>query len=174
MDILVKKAQRGDKEAFVKLMEKEKQSMYKVAKSILKKDEDAADAIQETILSCYEHLNQLRKTSYFKTWMTRILINNCNMIWRKRQETVSMELCGDIEGPHKDSDSEFMEMLSRLEDKYRIILVLFYVEGFSIKEIGQILEMNENTVKTRLSRGRDRFRNIYEDECPGTCRTRNV
>lgn len=85
MKYLVKRAQRGDKEAFVELMELYKQDLYKVAKSYLRCDEDAADAIQDTILSCYEHLKGLREIGYFKTWMIRILINKCKDILDKSQ-----------------------------------------------------------------------------------------
>ena len=77
---LVKKAQRNDKEAFVELMELNKQSMYKIAKSYLRSDEDVADAMSDTILACYEKISDLREPKYFKTWMTRILINKCKDI----------------------------------------------------------------------------------------------
>lgn len=62
------------------------------------------------------------------------------------------------------SGREFLRLLNKLEDQYRIVLLLYYVEGFSIKEIGTILEMNENTVKTRLSRGRTSFKKVYLKE----------
>lgn len=62
------------------------------------------------------------------------------------------------------SGREFLGLLNQLEEQYRIVLLLYYVEGFSIREIGSILEMNENTVKTRLSRGRNCFKKIYLKE----------
>ena len=76
MENLVKKAKAGDSGAFAQLIRMNTQSMYKVAWAYLKNDEDVADAIQETILKCYEKLSTLKKDSYFKTWMIRILINN--------------------------------------------------------------------------------------------------
>ena len=77
MENLVKKAKSGDSNAFSQLIRMNTQSMYKVAWAYLKNDEDVADAISETILNCYEKLSTLKKDSYFKTWMIRILINNC-------------------------------------------------------------------------------------------------
>ena len=74
---LVKQAQRGDADAFVALIEKYKMDLYKVAKAYLKNEEDVADVMQETTLSAWEHLGELKKAAYFKTWLTRILINNC-------------------------------------------------------------------------------------------------
>ena len=73
MENLVKKAKSGDSGAFAQLIRMNTQSMYKVAWAYLKNDEDVADAIQETILKCYEKLSTLKKDSYFKTWMIRIL-----------------------------------------------------------------------------------------------------
>ena len=93
MNYLIKKARQGDTDAFVELMERQKQSMYKVARSYLHREEDIADAMQETVLDCYEKLGQLKSDRYFSTWLIRILINNCNDILRTgrhMQRTFSM------------------------------------------------------------------------------------
>ena len=74
---LVKRAKRHESEAFTELMQLYMTDMYKVAYAILMNDEDVADAIGDTILICWEKMNQLVKIQYFKTWMTRILINKC-------------------------------------------------------------------------------------------------
>lgn len=84
-EILIRKAKKGDKDAFCRLIDENVQSMYKVAAAYLKNDEDVADAIQDTILSCYENLKSLKQNRYFKTWMIRILINKCkDMIQKKK------------------------------------------------------------------------------------------
>ena len=77
---LIKKAIYGDTDAFLELMDVNSLAMYKVAKGILGNDDDVADAVQNTILTCFEKLNTLKKPRYFKTWMIRILINECNKI----------------------------------------------------------------------------------------------
>lgn len=80
---------------------------------------------------------------------------------------VSIDECPELESSKADSsEKDFLDLLKQLEEQYRIVLLLFYVEGFSIKEIGTILEMNENTVKTRLSRGRSNFKKLYLKEHP--------
>lgn len=169
MTNLIKKAQSGDKEAFIALMEEHKQTLYKIAVGMLKNDADAADAIQDTVLSCYENLRGLREPKYFKTWLTRILINNCNRIRKERGKMVPIEEHPELEGAQTDtSGREFLKLLNKLEEQYRIVLLLYYVEGFSIREIGAILEMNENTVKTRLSRGRSSFKKLYVKENPSS------
>ena len=80
--VWVKKAQRHDKDAFTELMQFYMKDMYRTAIAILMNEEDAADALQDTILTCWEKLYTLRKPEFFKTWMTRILINHCYDIIR--------------------------------------------------------------------------------------------
>ena len=76
MKELIRRAREWDGDAFVELMEMHKQAMYKVARSYLDRDADVADAISDTILDCFEHLQSLKEPKYFKTWLIRILINN--------------------------------------------------------------------------------------------------
>ena len=159
---LVKQAQAGDKEAFIDLIEHCKQALYKTAIAMLKNDADAADAIQDTVLKCYENLRGLREPRFFKTWLTRILINQCKKIMKQRRNVVSLYEHPELECEGADtSQGEFLELLNQLEEQYRIVLYLHYVEEFSVKEIGVILELNENTVKTRLSRGQIKLKKIY-------------
>ena len=159
---LVKQAQAGDKEAFIDLIEHCKQALYKTAIAMLKNDADAADAIQDTVLKCYENLRGLREPRFFKTLLTRILINQCKKIMKQRRNVVSLYEHPELECEGADtSQGEFLELLNQLEEQYRIVLYLHYVEEFSVKEIGVILELNENTVKTRLSRGRTKLKKIY-------------
>lgn len=161
---LVQRAIRSDVDAFLELMEQNSLAMYKVARGILRSDEDTADAIQETILTCFEKIHTLKQPGYFKTWMIRILINKCYQIRKHSLELCSTEDFPDI--PRCDmslAEFEFKEMLGTIDEKYRLILVLYYVEGFKIPEIADLLEMNINTVKTRLSRGREQLRAEYQD-----------
>ncbi len=161
---LVLKAQRGDEASFVKLMEQNKQGMYKVAKSYLHHEEDAADAMQETILTCFEKLDTLKEPQYFKTWMIRILINKCKDILQKNRELCLIEEMPETESHDMAQENfEFMELLHSIEEKYRTILILYYVEGFKIREIAELLDMNEHTVKTRLVRARKKFARECQD-----------
>ena len=96
--------------------------------------------------------------------MTRILINKCYDIRRKGELTVSL---GEYEEPeHEDKyNLELKEALSTLNDKYRIILTLFYSEGYHIDEIAKILKLPKSTVQTRLQRGREKLaKNYYEEK----------
>ena len=85
---LVLQAKKHDKEAFVKLVENYQVSMYKTAIAILQNDEDAADAIQETILICWEKIGSLRNDKFFKRWRTRILIQLCYASYNEKKQKV--------------------------------------------------------------------------------------
>ena len=162
-EILIRKAKKGDKDAFCRLMDEQMQSMYKLAISYVKNDEDAADAIQDTILSCYENLKSLKYNRYFKTWMIRILINQCNGMIRQGRREVAYGEIPDIMGEQSEyALAEFKDLLERLDEKYRLILILYYVEEFKIAEIAKLLDLHENTVKTRLRRGRNSLKQEYE------------
>ena len=142
------------KQSTTQVLEAEK-SLYHIAKSILKNDEDCADAMQNAVLHAYEKLHTLRNERYFKTWLTRILINECNHIIRSGKESVPYEDYFETQESSQQEDySEVFEAVTKLDSTYRIPLVLFYVEGFSIKEICRILNLSQGTVKTRLYRSR--------------------
>lgn len=162
MEELIKKAQQHDADAFTELMMSQMQTMYKTARAILSNEEDAADAISDTILACWEKLGQLRENKYFRTWMTKILVNKCKDIIRKKQNLLFTDEMPDI--PSKDYGYENMEWkqtLSELDERYRTILILYYVEGFKTSEISEIMELPESTVRTRLSRGREKMAQRY-------------
>ena len=157
---LIRKARSKDPDAFSSLIYFYMKDLYRVAISILMNDEDAADAIQDTILGCWEKLHTLKQEKYFKTWLTRILINHCYDMRKKQQRMTTMEDYEELVAEDQ-YNVELKEALGQLDEKYRIVLLLYYGEGFKIKEIAQILEMDENTVKTRLSRGRKKFEHAY-------------
>lgn len=155
--LLIKRAQKQDTDAFIQLIEENKTALYKVAKSYLRNEEDVADAIQDTVLSAFEHIGELRSVSFFKTWLTRILINHCNDILRKQSRMVSMEEAEEPIGTLIESDYEFYDLLRELPEKDRTVFLLYYGEGFNTREISEIMEWNENTVKSRLQRGRKKL-----------------
>ncbi len=165
MNDLISKAKKGDPEAFITIMENCKSDMYKVAISILHNDNDAADAMSETILKCWSEIGKLKKEKYFKTWLTRILINNCNDIIRKNSHTVYVESYEAIEPADSEDvySKDVKDCLDALSENSRLIMLLYYTQGFKVKEIAQMLNMNENTVKTRLSRARKEFKESYTE-----------
>ena len=165
MNLLVRRARKHEKEAFQQLMEQEGKSMYKIAKAILKNDEDVADAMQETALACWEKIDTLKKDKYFRTWLTRILINNCNAIYRQRARMVPGETVQD--GWFQETgyeNAEWENFLNCLDEKYRTIIMLYYVQGFKTREIAEILQINENTVRGRLVTARKKLKAQYAND----------
>ncbi|WP_251038025.1 sigma-70 family RNA polymerase sigma factor [Paenibacillus albidus] len=151
----VKRAQKGDKNAFIHLVQTLEMPLYNVAKSILKKDEDCADAMQESVLRAYKGLTSLEHTRYFKTWLFRILINECNIILRKRARTVAMadppaSIGGSAEADHID----LRDSIDHLDETSRTIVILHYYQDLPLQQIADILEMSGSAVKTRLHRAR--------------------
>ena len=158
--LLIKRAQKHDTDAFIQLIEEYKTALYKVAKTYLKNEEDVADVIQGTILSAYEHIGELKTVSYFKTWLIRILINHCTDVVRQQKRVVSMEQAEEQTGTFLESDYEFYELIRELPEKDRTIFLLYYGECFNAREIAELLEWNENTVKSRLQRGRKKLEQV--------------
>ena len=155
MKSLVRQAQRGDDQAFVELIEENKQTMYKVAVGILRNDSDAADAIQESILTCYERMTELKKPQYFKTWLSRILINVANDYLRNKG-MVDLELdetsyVKEVVIEDKiEIKIDLYNAIDELEDKYKDAVILRYIDDLKIEDISKILDRPVNTIKTHL------------------------
>lgn len=163
MELLVKKARRGDAEAFITLIEENKQSMYKVARGFLRNEEDAADAMAETVLNCYEKIGMLKDNAYFKTWMIRILINNCKDILQRQRKSLPFEEIPETEDEgSRGNIAEFQELIEPLKEQDRSIFTLYYVYGMKVKEIAADMGMKESTVLSRLKRGREMLRDEME------------
>ncbi len=168
MERLARRARSGDREAFVELMESCKLSLIGVARSILHSEEDVADAMQETALDAFERLSSLKKPAYVKTWLTRILLNNCYDLLR-RNRTVPFDPFTLSEGDESqsaeydwDTSLDVRDTLGELAQSEQLLLTLFYVEDMSQKDIGRLLGLKENAVKQRLARAKRHFRCQYE------------
>ena len=160
---LVLSAKNKNPDAFAELIHICKKDLYRIAKSILSNDEDVADAIQETILISYEQLSLLQYPEYFKTWLIRILINQCNGLIRAGRRYVAIENIPDNGSfDTNQANVEFMMLMDSLDERYRTVLVLYYSEGFSVKEISEILDLTESAVKARLKRGREKVKKIFD------------
>ena len=134
-------------------------SLYCVAKTLLRNDEDCADAIQNAILKAYGKLHTLKNEKYFKTWVTRIVINESYAILRANKRLVSYEEYMSEEQAAKEEEySPVFEEITKMKDKYRLPFVLHYVEGYTTAEIAKMLGLSEGTVKTQLFRARNQLK----------------
>ncbi len=154
-----------DKSEFTRAVLEYERTLYRVAKSMLGDEADCADAAQNAILRAWERLNTLKRPEYFKTWLTRILINECRAILRSRARFAPLdaELAESV--PAREEHGELYATLMGLDEKYRLPVTLHYIEGFKTSEITAMLRVPEGTVKTRLRRARE----ILREELEGAC-----
>jgi RNA polymerase sigma-70 factor (ECF subfamily) len=149
-------AKQGDKEAFIYLIQENKSNLYRVAKAMLKHEADIEDAMQMTIMKAYEQIKRLKKDRYFKTWLIRILINQCNDTLRAKKKVISLENVSKEVGIHEDSyqDMDIQAAIYSLKDELKSVTVLFYYEDLTTKDIARLLKIPEGTVRSRLSTAR--------------------
>lgn len=130
-------------------------TLYHVSKSILIHEQDCEDAVQNAILKAYDKLHTLKEEKYFKTWLIRILINECYNLKRRVTKNVSYEETFENTKVVEENDyTELYQAIIKLPPKIRVTVVLYYVEGYCVDEIKRILKVPSGTVKSRLSRGR--------------------
>lgn len=149
------------------ILDSERQ-LYSTAKTILADDHDCADAIQETIVKAFSKIGTLRNDKYAKTWLIRILINECYTFLRKSSKLVPMEGMSEMAEINSDKNADYSELykaLNSLKEELRLPVILYYIEDFNIKEIAQILEISEGAVQKRLARARGKLkRDLQEGE----------
>jgi RNA polymerase sigma-70 factor (ECF subfamily) len=157
-------AKKGDKVAFERLVRKHSVSLYRVARGILRCESDIEDATQETIIKAYKKLVSLKSDLYFKTWLIKILVNECTYILRANKKTVNLV---ETEPASPDNQYENLELLSvvqSLDTDLRIVTLLFYYEGLPQKDIAEVLNLPVGTVSSRLSRSREKLRALITEK----------
>ena len=146
-----------DRGFFIAEIETCSDMMYRVAWSILRNDADVQDALQDAALKAWEKLDKLRDEKFFRTWITRILINACYDTQRKRRRIVSMDEIPESTVSNAP-DPDLALALQALPEKLRLPLVLCYSEGMSYEEAADVLRISITTLRGRLSRGKEELR----------------
>lgn len=143
-------------------------TMYHVAKTLLRNDADCADAIQEAIVKAFSGLHTLRRDSYAKTWLVRIVINECYAVMRREKRLLSLEDISPEQAAQEEGDySDLYEAVSRLPHEIRLTVTLYYMEGYRIKEIAALMKTTESAVKNRLMRARAKLKEALGAEREG-------
>ena len=162
---LVKRAKNKDEEAFDELILSVKKEMYLIAKTRLYNDDDIADAIQETIYLCYKNIHKLKDNKLFKAWLIKILINECNKVYKKRRkynisfEYKELEKYIKVEENYENIDFDIL--IRNLDTEEKTILTLYYCSGYTTKEISKILKKNENTIRSKIYRSKEKLKKQY-------------
>lgn len=150
------------KEQFCQKVREQELSMYRYALGILRNSADAEDAVGETVLRAYDHLKQLKDPACFRSWIMSILVNVTKNILSGRKR---LELPGDMNQYEEGTCGEKNELwyaVMELSHDFRHAVILYYYEGFRTREIAQMLEISEGTVKSRLNRARQKLKTALE------------
>jgi len=172
---LVRRAQHEDKEAFEELVRRHQHRVFAVAGGIVRRREDVEDVAQQVFVKAYFSLKRFDQRAAFSTWLYKITVNECWDMLRKKkvrplvyeadlsEEQARQVISSAQKGKDVPDISERLEarqrverLLDGLDERDRLMLILKEVEGFSIEEIAEVLDLNANTVKVRLFRARRR------------------
>ncbi|NLP29808.1 MAG: sigma-70 family RNA polymerase sigma factor [Clostridiales bacterium] len=175
---LIEKAKAGCDESFEILITGCKTKAYNTALRFLRDEDDAMDALQESLIKVFRHLEQFKGDCKFDTWVYRIVVNTCYDILRKKQkeknvysinvlkddEDTTIDITDDSPTPEEILDinektNHVLECLNMMSLEHREVIILRDIQGFTYDEISQILECSVGTVKSRLNRARQRLRN---------------
>lgn len=186
-EVLIRRCQRGDLEAMELLIVRYQDRLYNTILKICINPEDAAELTQETFVKVIEKIGTFKGKSSFYTWLFRVGVN-LTLTYCKRRQRLPMQsldaplregmngagnqlsaylACREKADPavlaqNREVQEILMQMLERLEDDHRAILVLREIEGMSYEEIGRILELELGTVKSRISRARANLKELLE------------
>lgn len=169
---LVRKAMRRDDAALEKLLGMYQEYLYRIAYAYQKNEQAALDAVSECVAKVYVNLPKLREPRYFKTWMTRILLNEVLDEGKKTDKLLSLEALHEQgfapeileEGISREAKMDLYQALDNLSKEYRKVLILKYFNDMRVKDIARIMEIPEGTVKVLLYRGRKKLRTVFVEE----------
>lgn len=173
MKDLIEKAQKGDELAFKQLTEIIIKDLYRIAKTRLNNEDDINDAIQNTMIITYKNIKKQKDIEFFKTWMIRVLINECNKIYNsnKRHIFIKNRITENPKINYFDTSIQeindklgFENLIKKLSYNEQIIITLYYNSDYSCEKISKILKMKKNTVKSIVLRARKKLKNFYEEE----------
>lgn len=145
-----------DKQTFIQRLDEHSRLLYHVAWTMLRAQEDVRDALQETALRAWEKRGSLKSEDRFRPWVTRICVNVCNDMLRRRKRQAPLEEAAEPSIPPPDLSLSLA--LQALPEKQRLPLVMRYVEGMSEQEIAAILRLPASTVRGRIFRAKQQLR----------------
>lgn len=166
---VIRRAQAGEEKAFDELYQMFYKQAYYLALKITNCDADAQDAAQECFITMQSAIKDLREIRTFRKWMAQIVVSKCNKIFRKNKYTIldpdimdalPLEeqreyMTGRNYTKHKHRKELLIEIMNKLTPHQREVLVLMYFEQLSIKEISEVLDIPDGTVKSRLVSAKD-------------------
>jgi len=172
--VTIKKAQKGDDEAFSELIDTCKEKLYKIAFAYLKNEQNSLDAVGETIYKAYMNISKLKMPEFFNTWIIKILINSCKDIFKSNNKVLYINEYYKIDEDSKeiletdikiDNNIDLYNAIDKLNEKFKSVIILKYVEDMTISQISEVLNFPEGTVKVYLKRALGVLKIELGEEC---------
>ena len=171
----IARARSGDASAFEELVEARVGAMTRTAMAILGREDEARDAVQDTLVTAWRELAALRDPGSFDAWLTRILVNRCRRglrrIGLRRVREIPVQVLGEADAPRSDDLSASVDgrralerAFERLSVEERTLLVLHHLDGRSVASIAEVLGVPVGTAKSRLFAARRSLDRALEGE----------
>lgn len=167
MEVLleIKKAQNGNKQAFCRVIENVERKLYIIARSRLTNTEDIKDAMQDAIMYAYINIKKLKEVEKFNAWIVKILINSCNKIYNQKKINIFSYSEFDENKFKYESDlidlennMNFFNIIDFLDVQEKTLITMYYLDEYTTKEISEILDINESTLRSKLSSIRNKIK----------------
>jgi len=160
---LVRLAIKGNEKAFETLVKQQSEKLYKTAFMYVRNKEDALDVLQETIYKAFISIEKVKQPEFFHTWLTKILIRTSFDLLRKRKKLV-LDFTKDTPTKTNDIDGkiDLITAISKLSENYQTVIILFFYHDLPIRNIAEIMDIPENTVKTYLRRAKKELKHSLE------------
>lgn len=156
-----------DKQEFTQRVLALEPRLYRISHGILQNTQDQLDAVQESLFKAWTGLSRLRNEAYFETWLTRILIHECQDLLKRRKKNICLDLIPEPSAPPEGANQFLYHALMQLPLKLRLPLTLSYMEGYRQREIAHLLHIPEGTVKSRILKAKSELKKLLEPEKEG-------
>ena len=159
-----------DEKTLSAIIEEEKDALFVVAFHYCKNRFDAEDAVQNAMLRLLSAKKPFASREHLRRWLIRVTVNECKRLlmspWRQRVE--SLETCRQSFGIVQQEERALFDAVMALPQKYRVVVALYYYQGYSVREVAALLGRRESAVQTQLMRGRqklkDSLQEVWQDE----------
>jgi len=170
---LIIRAKHGDPNAFQNLIHADKEKLYRMAFIYMGNEEDALEVFQETVYKAFKAISTLQDNQYYSTWMTRILINTALTLLKRKRKVIlispeMLENHASTDHRQLEEQLDLLQALEALEERYKSVLLLRFYKDYTIRQIAEILDIPEGTVKTHIHRGlailRQQLKGAYDED----------
>ncbi|UXH43286.1 sigma-70 family RNA polymerase sigma factor [Rossellomorea vietnamensis] len=158
---LIRKAIKGNKKCLEELLVMHSDQLYRSAFLYVRNREDALDVVQEASYKAFKSIGKLKNEKFFLTWLTRILIHCSYEVLNRKKKEIPLDIVKERNVDRAEQGVESLDLIdaiNQLNEKHKDAIILFYFQDLPITQVAKIMNIPENTVKTYLSRGKERLK----------------